>query len=63
MELTIASYGRRLNDDESITLSTNRSSMLRGFEEKECPYSESDTPKMLDKLLEKGLFQSQSIPK
>jgi len=55
MELTIAYYGRQLN--ESATSSRNQNSMLRDFEEKECPYSESDVPEMLDKLLEKGLIE------
>ena len=31
--------------------------MLRGSEEKECPYSESDAPEILDILLEKGLVK------
>jgi len=53
MELTIAYYGRRLNDDESVASARNESSILRDSEEKECPYSESDVPEVLDKLLEK----------
>jgi len=57
MELTITYYGRRLNDDESVASSRNESSMLRDSEEKEYPYSESDVPEMLDKLLEKGLIE------
>jgi len=44
MELTIAYYGRQLNDDESMTSSRSRSSMDRDSKEKECPYSESDVP-------------------
>ena len=57
MELTIAYYDRRLNDDESVASSRNKNSMLGDSEEKECPYSESDVPEMLDKLLEKGLIE------
>ena len=56
MELTMAYYGRRLNDDESMTSSRSRSSMHRDFEEKECPYSESDALEILDKLLDRGLI-------
>ena len=56
MELTIGYYGRRLNDDESVTLSSSKSSMHR-VEEKECPYSESDTPKIFGKLFEKGRIE------
>ena len=37
--------------------STNRSSILRGSEENECPYFESDAPEILHKLLEKGLIE------
>jgi len=57
MELTITYYGRRLNDDESVASSRNESSILRDSEEKECPYSESDVPEMLDKLLKRGLIE------
>jgi len=56
MEVTIAYYGKQLNDDGSITLSRNRNSMLRDSEENEYPYSESDVPEILHKLLEKGLI-------
>ena len=42
MELTIAYYGRQINDDESMTSSRNRSSMIGDSEEKDCLYSESD---------------------
>ena len=42
MELTIAYYDRRLNDDESVASSRNENSMLGDSEEKECPHSESD---------------------
>jgi len=45
MEVTIANYGKQLNDDGSITLSRNRSSMLRCSEENEYPYSEFDVQK------------------
>jgi len=31
--------------------------MLSNSEEKECPYSESDVPEMLDKLFEKALIE------
>ena len=34
--------------------------MHRDSEMKECPYFESDAPKMLDKLLEKGLTELPS---
>ena len=44
MELTTANYDRRLNDDESMTSSRYKSSMLGDTEEKECPYSKSDAP-------------------
>ena len=57
MEVTIAYYGKQLNDDGSITSLRNRSSMLRCSEENEYPYSKSDVPKMLHKLLEKGLTE------
>ena len=57
MELTIACYDRQLNDDESFASSRNENSMLRDSEEKECPYSESDAPEMLDKLFKKGLME------
>jgi len=42
MELTIAYYGRRLHDDESMAPSRNTSSMLRDFKESEHPYYEFD---------------------
>jgi len=57
MELTIAYYGRQLNDDESMTSSGSLSSMYRDSEEKECPNFESDALKMLDKLLVKALIE------
>jgi len=55
MEITIACYRRRLKDDEP-TSSRNKNS-LGGSEEKECLYSESDTPEMLDKFPKKGLIE------
>jgi len=56
MELTIAYYGRHLNDDdESMTSLRNESSMLRGYRENKCPYFELDDPEMLKKVLEKRL--------
>ena len=45
MEVTIAYYGKQLNDDASITSSRIRSSMLRCSEENEYPYSEFDVQK------------------
>jgi len=57
MEVIITYHEKQLNDDESITLPRNRSSMLRDFEESECPYSESETPEMLHKLLKKELIE------
>ena len=57
MELTIVYYERRLNDDESMTSSRSKGFMHRDSEEKECPYSESDAPEVLDKILEKGLIE------
>jgi len=57
MELTIAYYGRWLNDDESVTSLRSRSSMLINSEEKECPYFEFDVPEMMDKLLKKELIE------
>jgi len=53
MKVTIAYYGKQLNDDGLITSLRNRSSMLRYSAKNEYPYSESDVPKMLHKLLEK----------
>jgi len=50
-------YGKQLNDGGSITSSRNRSCMPRCSEENEYPYSESDVPKMLHKLLKKGLIE------
>jgi len=58
MEVTIAYYIRRLNDDESA--SSKSRSFLQGSEEKECPYSKFNTSEMLDKLLEKEL---KELPK
>jgi len=65
MEVTIAYYRKQLNDDGTITSSRNRSSMLRCSKENEYPYSEYDVPKMLHKLLEKGLIEllESNIPK
>jgi len=66
MEVTIAFYGRQCNDDGSITSSRNRRSMLRGFEENECPYFESDALEILHMLLKKGpieLSESKSPQK
>ena len=57
MELTIAYYGRQVDDGELMASSRNRGSMLRDSEKNEYSYSEYDAPKMLDKLLEKGLVQ------
>jgi len=57
MELTIAYYGRQVDDCELMASSRNRSSMLRDFEKNEYSYSKYDAPKMLDKLIEKGLIE------
>jgi len=57
MEVTIDYYGKQLNDDGSITSSRNKSSTLRGSEDNEFPYYESDAPEMLHTLLEKGLIE------
>ena len=57
MELTIAYYGRQVDDGELMASSRNRGSMLRDSEKNEYSYSEYDAPKMLDKLLEKGLVE------
>jgi len=57
MELTITYYGKRLNNDESMELSRNESSVLRDSKEKEYSYSESNILEMPDKLLEKGLIE------
>ena len=46
-----------------MALPTNRSSALKDSEENEYPYSESDTPKMLDKILEKGLIRLPEMTK
>ena len=54
MELTIAYYGRQVDDGELMASSKSRSSMLRDSEKNEYSYSEYDAPKMLDKLFEKG---------
>ena len=61
MELTIAYYGRRLNDDESVALSRNESSILQDSEEKECPYSESDALEMLGKLLAERTYRTPRV--
>ena len=65
IKLTIAYYGRRLDNGELVSASRSKGSMLRGSEENECPYSESDMPKILHKLLEKGLIELQEsrLPK
>ena len=55
MELTIAYYGRRLQDDESMLPPRNTSFKLK--DSKENAYSEFDAPEMLDKLLEEGLIE------
>jgi len=55
MELTIAYYGRRLQDDESMAPPRNTSFKLK--DSKESTYSEFDAPEMLDKLLEEGLIE------
>ena len=57
MELTIANYGRQLNDSESMASSRNRSSMLRDSKKNEYSYFESNAPEMLNKLLEKRLVE------
>ena len=63
MELVVTDYGRRINNDESITSSRNKSFVLRVSQGNECCYSEFDVPEKLDELLKKGLipFLSQSI--
>ena len=55
MELTIAYYGRRLQDDESMWPPRNTSFKLK--DSKESAYSEFDAPEMLDKLLKEGLIE------
>jgi len=57
MELTIAYYGRRMQDDESMVPPRNISFMLRDSKESKYPYSEFDALEMLDKLLEEGLIR------
>ena len=57
IELTIAYYGRWLDDGKSMASPRNRSSMLRYSEKNKYSYSEFDAPKMLDKVLEKGLIE------
>ena len=57
MELTIACYRRRLQDDESMASSRNISFMLRDSKESKYPYFEFDTPEMLAKLLEERLIE------
>jgi len=57
IEVTIAYYGKQLNNDGSITSSRNTSFMLRCSEENEYLYYGSDVPKMLHELLEKGLIE------
>jgi len=41
--------------DELMSSSRNKISTFRGSKRKECPYHESNAPKILDKLLEKGI--------
>jgi len=55
MELTIAYYGRRLQDDESMAPPRNTNFKLK--DSKGSAYSEFDAPEMLDKLLEEGLIE------
>ena len=55
MELTIAYYGRWLQDDESMVPPRNTSFKLKDF--KESAYSKFDAPEMLDKLLKEGLIK------
>ena len=55
MELTIAYYGRRLQDDESMAPLKDISFKLK--DSKENAASEFDAPKMLDKLFEEGLIE------
>ena len=50
MELTIAYYGRRLDDGESMTSLRSKGSMLKSYEENECPYFESNAPEILLKF-------------
>jgi len=57
MQLTITYYRRRLNDGESMASSRNRNFMLRDYEKNEYSYSKFDAPKMLNKLLGKGLIE------
>ena len=57
MKLTIAYYGRQIDDGELMASSRNRGSMLRDSEKNEHFYFKYDAPKMLDKLLEKGLVE------
>ena len=57
MKITLAYYGRQFNDHGLIRSSRNRSSTLTCSEENEYPYFESDVPKMLHTLLEKGLIE------
>ena len=49
------------NDDESMTSSSNRSSMLGGSKEKEFPYFEYDVAKVLNKFLEKGAYRTPRV--
>jgi len=55
MELTIAYYGRWLDDGESMASSRNKCSMLRDSEKKENSCFESDALKMLEKLWNRDL--------
>ena len=57
MEVTIAYYERRLNDNGPTTSSINKSSMLRVSQENDFSYSESNAPEMLHKLLKKRFMK------
>jgi len=57
MELAIANYRKGFNNDKSMASLKNRNYMLRDPGKNKYPYFESDTPKMLDKLLENGLIE------
>jgi len=55
--IIIACYERGSNIDESIASSRSNGFKLKGSKWNECFYSEFGAPKMLDKLLEKGLIR------
>ena len=60
MELTIANNGARSSNGKlMITFGDmlKKIPTFRKFEGKECPFSDSDAPKKLDKLLQKGLIK------